>query len=278
MSAPVCIRPVALLSQLKRLTCRAVGAVSMLSIALALAVPGIPARAQGSAGTGEVRIAFVGDSLADGMWGGMVRAISNDACLKGHFTLGRFGENGTGLTRADKFNWTDEIKKIEAGFQPDLVIVSFGLNDRQGVVEPDRVTRVEFGHPEWPKRYSNHVTSVLAEGSVGKAGLLWIGLPALRDKTPADDAREKNRLYFETVEQFHSNKVRFVEPWRLSAEGEDVFKPYGPGLSGEPVALRSTDGIHFTGAGYDSVAAYLLPRILAHLDDQQVTTPHPCPK
>ena len=278
MSAPDHILRAFRLAGLARLTALAAGAASLLTLAAALAIPAAPARAQGANETGEVRIAFVGDSLADGMWGGMVRAVSNDACLKGHFTLGRYGENGAGLTRADKFNWTEEIKKIEASFRPDLVIVSFGLNDRQGVVEPDRVTRVEYGNPQWPKRYVNHVASVLAEGSVGKAGLLWVGLPALRDKTPQDDAREKNRLYLETVEQFHSGKVRFVEPWRLSVEGQDVFKPYGPGPSGEPVALRSTDGIHFTGAGYDAVATYLLPRILAHLEDQQVTTPRPCPK
>lgn len=254
--------------------------VSLAALCLALAAP-LQADAQGSgqaSGTGEIRIAFVGDSLADGMWGGLVRATSNDACLKGHFTLGRFGENGTGLTRADKFNWTEEIKKISTSFAPDLVIVSFGLNDRQGVVEPDRVTRVELGGAEWPRRYSNHVASVLAEGSVGKAGLLWVGLPVLRDKVPQADAQEKNRIYDETVHSFNSAKVRFVAPWRLAAEGDEVFRPYGPGLSGETVALRSTDGIHFTTAGYDSVAAYLLPRMIAHLEDQKVQTPHACPK
>ena len=247
----------------------------------AAALAPVPSLAQGpsqQAGNGEIRIAFAGDSLADGMWGGLVRATSNDTCLKSHFTLGRFGENGTGLTRADKFNWAEETKKIIASFNPDLVIVSFGLNDRQGVVEPDRVTRVELGGAEWPKRYSGHITSVLAEGSAGKAGLLWVGLPVLRDRVPQTDAQEKNRLYLENVQSFNSPKVRFVEPWRLAPEGDDVFKPFGPGPGGDTVALRSTDGIHFTSAGYDLVAAYLLPRIIAHLESQQVTTPHPCPK
>ena len=119
---------------------------------------------------------------------------------------------------------------------------------------------------------------MLAEGSVGKAGLLWMGLPVLRDKVSQSDAQEKNRLYLENVHNFNSPKVRFVEPWRLAPEGEDVFKPFGPGPSGDTVALRATDGIHFTSAGYDLVAAYLLPRIIAHLDDQQVAAPHPCPK
>ncbi len=270
-----------------RTACPSVFSVRVLSglcrtVALGAALLA-PARsmAQGPAqqtGNGEIRIAFAGDSMADGIWGGLVRATSNDTCLKGHFTLGRFGENGTGLTRADKFNWAEETKKIIASFSPALVIVSFGLNDRQGVVEPDRVTRVELGGAEWPRRYSSHITSVLAEASVGKAGLLWVGLPVLRDKVSQTDAQEKNRLYLENVQNFNSPKVRFVEPWRLAPEGDDVFKPFGPGPSGETVALRSTDGIHFTSAGYDSVAAYLLPRIIAHLEGQQVTTPHPCPK
>jgi uncharacterized protein len=249
-----------------------------LGLVLAVATPVLAQGPSQQAGNGEIRIAFAGDSMADGMWGGLVRATSNDACLKGHFTLGRFGENGTGLTRADKFNWGEETKKIVSTFAPDLLITSFGLNDRQGVVEPDKVTRVELGGAEWPKRYSAHISSVLAEGSVGKAGLLWVGLPVLRDKVSQTDAQEKNRLYLENVQSFNSPKVRFVEPWRLAPEGEDTFKPFGAGLSGETVALRSTDGIHFTSAGYDLVAAYLLPRIVAHLEAQGVAVPHPCPK
>src|SRR5262245_17833775 len=55
----------------------------------------------------KVKIAFVGDSLADGIWGGTAALAPRNACLKG-VELGRFAKNSTGLTRPDKFSWPDE--------------------------------------------------------------------------------------------------------------------------------------------------------------------------
>ena len=220
-----------------RTACPSVFSVRVLSglcrtVALGAALLA-PARsmAQGPAqqtGNGEIRIAFAGDSMADGIWGGLVRATSNDTCLKGHFTLGRFGENGTGLTRADKFNWAEETKKIIASFSPALVIVSFGLNDRQGVVEPDRVTRVELGGAEWPRRYSSHITSVLAEASVGKAGLLWVGLPVLRDKVSQTDAQEKTACISKTCRISIRRRCALSSPGVLPRKAMMCSSPSAP--------------------------------------------------
>ena len=49
------------------------------------------------------------------------------------------------MTRLDQFNWVDEIGKIVDEFQPDLFVGSFGINDRQGIVEKDkRARRLSF--------------------------------------------------------------------------------------------------------------------------------------
>src|SRR5438067_5861108 len=74
----------------------------------------------------RIRVAFVGDSTADGLWGGISRLVSRDACLKNYFEFGRFARNGTGITRPDKFNWQEEVKKLGESFKPDLFVISLG--------------------------------------------------------------------------------------------------------------------------------------------------------
>src|ERR1700760_2234565 len=61
----------------------------------------------------EVRIALLGDSMIDGIWGGLLRAVQKENCAH-LIKLGRYGMIGTGLTRADKFDWTEEAKSILA--------------------------------------------------------------------------------------------------------------------------------------------------------------------
>ena len=123
----------------------------------------------------KAKIAFVGDSTADGLWGGVTRLVPRDSCLKGNVELGRFAKNSTGLTRPDRFNWADEVKKIGESFKPQLYVMSLGLNDRQSVVEKGQITMDHS--PLYPAKYKERVTAVLKSARASKAALLWVGLP-----------------------------------------------------------------------------------------------------
>src|SRR5438309_59202 len=48
----------------------------------------------------ELRIALFGDSMIDGIWGGLLRAVQKENCAQGGIKLGRYGMIGTGLTRS----------------------------------------------------------------------------------------------------------------------------------------------------------------------------------
>jgi uncharacterized protein len=213
-------------------------------------------------GEGKTKIAFVGDSTADGLWGGMTSLIPREACLKG-FELGRFAKNSTGLTRPDKFNWVDDLKRIGESFKPQLFVMSLGLNDRQSVVEHGKVTLENS--PDYPAKYKDRVTAVLKSATATGAGLLWMGLPAMRDAAPDRDAREKNTYFAAAITEFAVPTVEFVEPWKLSGSGEDKFASFGPDQNGKMIQIRASDGQHFTPAGDLLVAAYLWPKIVAIL-------------
>ena len=74
----------------------------------AVAAIGAPAVASAE-GPATLHIAFVGDSMADGLWGAMFRRLGKDKCLADKVKLIRRAENGTGLTRLDQYSWVDEV-------------------------------------------------------------------------------------------------------------------------------------------------------------------------
>jgi hypothetical protein len=234
-------------------------ALAALLCAATIALVG-PAHAQGDA---KAKVAFVGDSTADGMWGGVTRLVALNTCLKAGVELGRFAKNSTGLTRPAKYDWVEELRKIGDSFKPPLFVMSLGLNDRQSVVVGGKV--ILDNSPDYPARYKERVTGVLRSAVASKASLLWIGLPAMRDAAPDKDAREKNRFYAEAIAEFGNPAMQFVEPWKLNPAGEDKFASFGPDQSGRMIQIRASDGEHFTPAGELLQAAYLLPKIAATL-------------
>jgi hypothetical protein len=230
----------------------------LAAVAPAVATPWAPAAAQDG---GKAKVAFIGDSTADGIWGGMASLTPRNPCLKGSVELGRFAKNSTGLTRPDRFDWADEIGKVGAAFRPQIYVMSLGLNDRQSVVVRGKVTL--DNSPDYPARYKERVAAVLR--GAGGTRLLWVGLPAMRSAAADRDARIKNRLFAEAIAEFADPRMQYVEPWKLNSAGEDKFASYGPDQNGRIIQIRASDGEHFTPAGDMLVATYLLPRMIATL-------------
>ena len=208
------------------------------------------------------KIAFVGDSMADGIWGGAQRRASRDPCLRNALQFGRFAEIGTGLARLDKFDWVGRIKAISSQFAPDVVVVSMGLNDRTTVVDQSGRDRVDLSNPNWQSAYRSQVAGFVNAARQSNATILWVGLPVLRDEAANRDAREKNNIFRGVISPFNQTGLVFVEPWRLSSSELDTYQPFS--LIGDAkVQLRASDGVHFTSAGYDLLTQYLWPYILS---------------
>ena len=215
------------------------------------------------------RIAFIGDSMADGLWNGFLRLTVRDACLREELVLRREAKISSGLTRPDKFSWPEQARRLGASLKPHVFVVSLGLNDRQSVINPDG-SRGEWGTPAWAAKYREQIVLVLKNALAAGAEVVWVGLPAMRDGVTDADAREKNKLFAETLLAFGDSRARYVEPWRLKEEA-DSFTSYGPDGGGSLVQIRNPDGIHFTPMGYELVAAYLLPKIVASFEHMGLT-------
>ena len=213
--------------------------------------------------TTVVRIAFVGDSMADGLWGALFRRLGKDKCLAEKVKLLRKAKNGTGLTRLDQFNWIDEVAAIANDSGADMFVASVGINDRQPIVGPDK-TRTDFGGPAFDTRYQANVRDLIECATAKDASILIVGLPVMLDADANADAQAKNRIFAAAVKASDTPRAAFASPW-TSQPAPDEYKPFLPNSRNAMVQVRATDGIHFTTFGYDLVMDSIYPSILASL-------------
>ena len=118
-------------------------------------------------------------------------------------------QNGTGLTRLDQYNWIDEVGALADDPRPDLFLGSFGINDRQPIVEPDK-TRTDFGGAAFDARYQAIVQEVV-ERAIGKGeSILIVGLPVMLDPDANSDAQAKNKIFAAALDggQFAARELR----------------------------------------------------------------------
>jgi len=233
------------------------GALALGWLAVAGAEPAV------AAASDPIRIAFVGDSMADGLWGAMFRRLGKDKCLSDKLKLIRRAKNGTGLTRLDQYNWIDEVGSLVDDPGPDLFVGSFGINDRQPIVEADK-SRTDYGGPAFEAKYQAVTEQLLHRATEKGSSFLLVGLPVLLDGEANSDAKVKNRLFAEAVADVASPLVSYAQPW-TSQPGDDEYKPYLPNARGQLVQVRASDGIHFTTYGYDLVMEAIYPAIMARL-------------
>jgi uncharacterized protein len=234
----------------------------VIALLMCFAAASLPRPAAAAEPAAKIKIAFAGDSVVDNYWSGVSRIIGASACLRNTVELGRFAQNGTGLTRGDRLYWPREIKRIGESFKPNLIVVSLGVNARQFIVD-GAGKRTAWGSPDWSSKYVQEVDEFLNNAVATKAALLWIGLPVMRESVDNTDAQEKNQIYADAIAKLGESKFEYIEPWKLSASGADTYSSYGPDRSGRMVQIRTADGQHFTVAGEDLAAAYLYPKIVA---------------
>lgn len=197
----------------------------------------------------KIRIAFIGDSIADGYWDGVARLIDQDACLRKRIELLRLHKDSTGLVRTSKYDWANQIGRIDARFKPRLFVLSVGANDQDA-----------------DDKYNEKIDSVLDSVAKTEAYLLWVGLPAMRSTAEDKDARGKNRLFEQRITQRNSQKFLYVPSWRLKEVEDDKFSSYGPDRNHNLVQIRTADGVHFTPPGNLMTGGYLLPKIIATIE------------
>jgi uncharacterized protein len=192
----------------------------------------------------RLRVAVVGDSLAQGVGDAMRRSFRSS--LVHVLDVGRLA---TGLARADYFDWVAAMDKISKRYDPDVVVVMVGSNDKQSVVFPNG-RGVVSGDPDWGAAYRQRIADFLG-ATKRRAHVVWVGLPPVKDRGKSRLFRVYNDMYRDVLQD--RRDARFIDIWDTFADSEGDYRAYGRGPNGKVVLLRAGDGAHFSVTGYEMI-------------------------
>ena len=206
---------------------------------------------------GPIRIVVLGDSLADGVWAGVYRALRRESDV----TVDRHTRVASGLSRPDFYDWGGELSEFLASEDVDIAIVSIGLNDGQPVFHDGRWDH-DFATPEWDEIYSDRVLQFMHQLVDAGVPTFWVGLPTVRSAQFDTRVRHMNAIYRAAAVEAG---VHFVETRPLTADETGAYAAYLVDAEGRQRLMRANDGIHFTSRGYEMLGHALVDAMAASL-------------
>lgn len=217
--------------------------------------------------TPDARVVLVvGDFLAGGLAEGLDTAFADNPAVR----IVSRSNGSSGFVRDDFYNWPVEIKSLIDTEKPSVVVIMLGSNDRQQMRVGD--VREQPRSENWTKEYERRTDALGKAIQDAKVPFLWVGMPAFGVAKMNSDMLAFNDIYHSAA-QTHGGE--FVDVWDGFVDENGAFVASGPDINGQPVRLRSDDGINVTKAGKRKLAFYTekpLAKILGLAAPGSVTT------
>jgi hypothetical protein len=163
----------------------------------------------------------------------------------------------TGLARTDLYNWFTRIQQAPRQLRPDVVVFSFGADDAHDYMGGAHVG--PFGSPSWVAEYRRRVDGVTRELEAAGIYVVWLGLPIPDGPGFKKSFPVVNRI-LEDVAAKRARHATFVDTWHLLDDFHGRYAQYLR-VHGQLTQIRARDGVHYTQAGGDLVAAQLVKQL-----------------
>lgn len=209
------------------------------------------AQAPGSP-VGTCRVLEVGDSLGNDLGWGLKRELSAASGLD----LVQLDKSASGLANTSFYNWPAQLEVDLQKYHPQLVVASFGGDDEQGMTVGG--SAVQFATPAWKAAYLARVKEVISEATASGAYLLWIGLPVMKPPYFNSGVAFLDSIYQQAVAQ--EANTTYLSTWKLFANPAGAFQSKAQ-VNGAWTTLRQSDGIHYSLAGENVLATYVVRKI-----------------
>jgi uncharacterized protein len=208
--------------------------------------------------TDPLKVWVAGDSLAEVPGQGLERA-SNPALD----VLPVESRLSTGLARPDLFNWYTRFMQVVSTLHPKVAVLSFGADDAHGYMAgvPGGKTIGPLGSASWDAEYKRRVDGVTRELNAAGVYVMWLGLPIPDGPGFKKSFPIVNRI-LESVARAHSKTAAYVDTWHLLDDAHGRYTPYLR-VHGKLTLMRLPDGVHYTGAAGDLIAAQTLKQLRA---------------
>ena len=166
----------------------------------------------------------------------------------------------TGLNRIDYYDWYARTRQILNNYQPDVVIVLFGANDRQNIIDSQGKPRAVLTK-EWQKAYQERVeryAKLLDSSSVRK--VYWVGQSMPNKSSYLKAFPIMNDIYKNASKS--SAKIDFLSTWDTFAQA-GRFVPVVANKSGKRGYVKNNDGLHFTSHGAQIISDLIVDQMVS---------------
>ena len=201
---------------------------------------------------GTCTVLEIGDSLGNDLGWGLARQVGPTSGLD----LVQVDKSATGLANSSFYNWPAELSVDLNEYHPQLVLVSLGGNDEQGL-DVDG-SAVGFRTPAWDAAYLERIQEVVSEATAVGAYVMWVGLPVMEQPSYSAGIETLNFLYQTALAR--TPTASFVSTWSLFANPQGLFQTEAV-VNGTATTLRQSDGVHYSEAGEAVIATYVVDRM-----------------
>ena len=201
---------------------------------------------------GRCTVLEIGDSIGNDLGWGIQRHVPAASGLN----FVQKDRSSTGLAAISFFNWTAALASDLHTYHPQVVLICLGGNDQQGIVVDGKA--VQFPSATWQSAYLARVRSLVAEAVDAGAYVAWVGLPIMRQPSFSHGAQILDGLYQKGTTAV--SNATFISIWPLLADPSGQYQT-NASVNGARTTLREGDGIHFSFAGEDVVATFVLRKL-----------------
>ena len=185
----------------------------------------------------------------------------------------------SGLSRPDFHDWPQHLRETLAESDPDIIIVSFGGNDAQGMSEPcpngagTCALSVVVGQAsedngaDWTAEYARRVKEVMDIMTADSdRRVIWVGIPNAADPEFTARLEYQDQAVRQALESYPD--AVFVDTWEIfdgrnGGIAELVVDP----RDGRAKPVRQSDGFHLNGDGAEILAIEIAAEVEAILND-----------
>jgi hypothetical protein len=198
---------------------------------------------------GSCTVVEIGDSLGNDLGWGLTRHLAAASGLN----MIQLDKSSTGLANSWFYNWLPHLAAALSKYHPQLVLISLGGNDEQGMELNG--TAVPFGAPTWKSAFLNSVRQIVSEATASGAYVIWVGLPIMQQSSYSQGMATIDSLFQEGVAM--EANATFLSTWSLFSNLQGGFGS-AAAVNGLETTLREPDGIHYSFSGEDVAATYVI--------------------
>ena len=165
----------------------------------------------------------------------------------------------SGLSRPDFFDWPTYFAQQIPAVNPDIVVVTFGGNDAQGLRNVDKTWAVQHApgsggdDADWRAEYAKRVGAAMDYLGGDNRMLIWVGIP--NDDNPDVTARLQVQNEVVMAEAAKRPKVVFIDTWKRFSGLSGGFAPVVQDpRDGQFKDVRRDDGFHLNQTGAEILA------------------------